>query len=91
MYFYLFGLGLVAIGVVLHLVGRGLSKGRAVSASHGSIAIGGNSSGPIVNTNTEANRGEGLGHNWIHIIAIITEVAGITVTVWHASHSAVIK
>lgn len=83
------GIGLMLAGAVLFFVGSARSKRVSVSASSGSVAVGGNSSGPIVNTNiNQPNREHSTGGHGITVLAILVELAGIGVTIWHAMHLA---
>lgn len=64
------------------------SKHSSVQASDGSVAVGGNSYGNITNVkmsapSTPSPRGHGL-----TVLAVIVEVVGIGVTLWHAFHLA---
>jgi hypothetical protein len=83
---YFVGGGLVILGALLLLIGRHRSRRSSVSASRGSIAIGGNTYGSVSNVNTAPDKGHGIGEHWITIVAIITELAGIAVIIWHTSH-----
>jgi hypothetical protein len=85
---YVLGLGLILLGVLLFLIGRRRPRIGSVSATHGSIAIGGSSFGPVSNVSTAPDKSHGLGSHWITIAAIISELAGIAVTIWHATSSA---
>lgn len=90
MYMYIAGIGLIVLGIVLFLIGRRLSRRNTVSADRGSIAIGGSAYGPITNLNTGTGREHsGSAPHWITIVAIVVEIAGIAVTIWHALHLAV--
>jgi hypothetical protein len=86
----------IAIGVALMVLGgilifssfRGSQRNK-VHASGGSVAVGGNNSGPIINTNVHApSPAHTPGVHWLTVIGIIVELAGIGVTVWHAMHLA---
>ena len=86
---YIVGIGLIALGIVLFLIGRRPSRRSTVSTDRGSIAIGGSAYGPITNLNTGAGREHsGSAHHRITILAIVVEIAGIAVTIWHALHLA---
>ena len=85
----LIGVILVLLGIVLLIVDRrNRSRGRrsTVGASHGSVAVGGNSNAPIINTNTIASP-EPSGH-LLTVIGIIVELGGIAAVIWHATHLA---
>lgn len=84
---YLIGIGLMIAGAVLFLFGRAQSKRTLVSASSGSVAIGGNNSGTITNTNvSQTNKVHNVGEHGITVLAIVVELTGIAVTIWHAMH-----
>ena len=82
----LIGLGLMFVGAIGILLGR--RQRNTVTASAGSVAIGGNNSGIVQNVNTGslAPQPAHSGGHTITIIAIIVELVGIGVTVWHAMH-----
>lgn len=80
------GGGLIILGALLLLIGRHHSRRSSVAASRGSIAIGGNAYGPVSNVNAAPDKGHGIGEHWITIVAIITELAGIAVIIWHTTH-----
>jgi hypothetical protein len=91
MSWYLLGGGLIALGLVLFFIGR-RSGGRSISAKRGSIAIGGSSYGPVTNIQSVSQKAtEPSGEHWITMLAIITELVGIGITIWHASHLATTK
>jgi hypothetical protein len=48
------GIALIVVGGVLIFLGLRSSKRFTVQANGGSIAVGGNNSGPIINTNVHA-------------------------------------
>lgn len=87
----------IAVGVVLIVIGLAFfiavivrSKKVSVSAIQGSMAVGGNNSGVMQNVNQGSapplltkSHGHGL-----TLLAIVVEVVGIGVTVWHALHLA---
>lgn len=83
----LIGLVLVLLGIVLLLVGRRKRGGGGrptVSASQGSVAVGGSSNAPIINSGTIASP-EPEGH-WLTVVGIIVELGGIAAVIWHATH-----
>jgi nitrate reductase gamma subunit len=83
------GVIIILLGIVLLLVDRrNHSRGRrsTVSASHGSVAVGGNSNAPIINASTVA-KPEPSGR-WLKVIGIIVELGGIAAVIWHATHLA---
>ena len=84
---YLFGIGLMIAGAVLFFLGRGRSKRSSVHASNGSVAVGGNNIGPITNINQTHKEHSAGGHS-ITVLAIVVELVGIAVIVWHTMHLA---
>lgn len=88
MYTLYVGLGLMALGLVFFVAAR-ISKNQSTAqASNGSVAVGRDNSGPI--TNISVGKGEKAHHggHGLTIAAIIVELAGIGVTLWHAYHMA---
>jgi uncharacterized membrane protein len=85
---YLIGIGLMVAGAVLFFFDHAQSKRRSVHASGGSVAVGGNNSGTITNTNVnQASKVHGAGgHGIVTVLAIVVELLGIAVTIWHAMH-----
>jgi hypothetical protein len=82
------GLGLMALGIVIFVFARARSKTSSAQASGGSIAVGGNNSGQISNVSVNSQeKAHGSGHS-LTIFAIVVELAGIAVTIWHAMHLA---
>jgi hypothetical protein len=87
-------MNVLVIGVVLVILGTALlfvdrqnrrgGKRPTVSASQGSVAVGGNSNSPIINSNKITSPEPG-GH-WLTIIAIIVELGGIAAVIWHSIH-----
>lgn len=83
----LIGIALIISGIVPIAVDRqNHRRGRRlrVSASHGSVAVGGNSNAPIINAPTTASPKHG-GH-WLTVIGIIVELGGIAAVIWHTVH-----
>lgn len=80
------GLGLMVVGVLLFSVGR--RKRSSAVSSEGSVAVGGNNSGSIVNINHISAPPSHSGGHGLTIAAIIVELVGIGVTLWHAYHMA---
>jgi hypothetical protein len=81
-----FGLGLIVMGPSLFVASRRKRAGTA--AANGSVAVGGHNSGPIFNANVNHSvlkSGHSGGHT-ITIVAILVELAGIAVTLWHTHH-----
>lgn len=78
------GITLMVVAVLIYLAGRSKSKAVWVAAKNGSVAVGGKSSGPITNLNVGAPAPHGT--HWLTIVAIIVELVGIAVVLWHAWH-----
>lgn len=78
------GLGLMVVGVLLFAAGR--RKRSSAVASNGSVAVGGNNSGSIVNINQPSATPSRSGGHGMTTAAIIVELIGIGVTLWHAYH-----
>jgi len=77
------GLGLVVIGFFLFAAGRRKQSGAV--ASNGSVAVGRDNSGTILNINQPPQSGHSGGHS-LTLAAILVELVGIGVTLWHAYH-----
>ena len=84
----IFGFALMGLGLVLFLVGRSKSKTIRVEASSGSVAIGGKNSGTVMNTNTGSLPVASHGSHRLTLVAIVVELAGMAVVIWHAWHLA---
>lgn len=81
------GILLILLGLALLFIDRqrrSRSNRTTVSATHGSVAVGGDSNAPIINTSTVGNSHHG-GH-WLQIAGIISELGGIAAVIWHATH-----
>lgn len=84
----------IILGVTLMAVGMGMlfaslvrNKKVRVTASNGSMAVGRDNSGVMMNVNQSNAAPQPKGHgNGLTVLAIIVELAGIGVTVWHALH-----
>lgn len=86
---YIVGIGLISFGIVIFLIGRRPSRRSRISADRGSIAIGGSAYGSVTNLNAGADKGHSeRGGGRITILAIVVEIVGIAVTIWHALHLA---
>lgn len=87
----IFGFIFMILGGVLIAAGIKRNKKVNVTASHGSMAVGGNNTGVMLNiasnNPTPAPEHKSHGHG-LTIIGIIVELAAIGVTVWHAMHLA---
>jgi hypothetical protein len=77
----------MVLGVVLFLIGRFRSKHPNVHASSGSVAVGGNNSGQIINTNVGQRESRDLAGSTVTIVAMLVELVGIGLAVWHLTHS----
>lgn len=83
------GIVLIALGTVLLIVALMRRKRTAVQADRGSVAVGGSNSGIIINHgNQNAAPAKHAGGHGLTITAIIIELVGIAVTLWHAYHMA---
>ncbi len=80
------GIGLIVLGALLFAVAR--RKTSSATASQGSVAVGKNNSGQIVNVNQQSSPPTHSGGHGLTVIAIVVEVVGIAVTLWHAFHLA---
>ena len=85
------GIILIIAGIVFFLLEKNRPKKPDVGATDGSVAIGGNNTGNINNLNVRREsapkHGAG-GHNTLTLIAIVVELVGIAVVIWHAFHLA---
>ncbi|HXP41430.1 MAG TPA: hypothetical protein VN833_14290 [Candidatus Acidoferrales bacterium] len=89
MYALALGVALMIAGIVLLLIGRkGGPKNTSVTATGGSVAIGGSNTGQITNINRTSLKTSGHGGHGITILAIIVEILGMGVVIWHAWHLA---
>lgn len=82
------GLALMALGVVLFFIDRSKSKTVRVEASGGSVAVGGKNTGSITNLNVGMPPPEAHNSHSLTYLAIVVEIVGIAVTIWHAWHMA---
>ncbi len=78
--YFVLGIGLVILGALLFIVA--LSKTRSVNASQGSVAVGNNNSGQIVNVNQQGAQTAPTGGIWLTLIAIVIEVTGIAISLF---------
>lgn len=88
------GIALMVLGVVLLFIGRppkSKSKSIHVQASGGSVAVGGVNKGSIANVNLGSPSPAPHGHKWLTVLAIVVEVIGMAVVLWHAWHMASAK
>ena len=86
---YIIGGALMIAGIAIYLGGKMRHRNTSVRASNNSIAVGGKNTGTITNTVTGHNPApaHGGGHS-VTIVAILVELVGIGVTIWHAMHLA---
>jgi hypothetical protein len=82
------GLGLMALGIVLFLIGRSRSKIVRVEASSGSVAVGGKNTGSITNLNVGGAPAAAHSSHALTYASIVVELVGIAVVIWHAWHMA---
>jgi uncharacterized membrane protein len=83
----LIGVALILSGLVLLFIDRRNHRRvrrSTVSASHGSVAVGGDSNAPIINVSTVTN--SDFGGHWLMVIGIIVELGGIVAVIWHVVH-----
>jgi hypothetical protein len=74
----------MVLGVLLFAVAR--RKTSSATASQGSVSVGNNNSGQVVNINHQSSPPAHSGGHGLTLIAIFVEVVGIAVTLWHAFH-----
>jgi hypothetical protein len=77
----------MVLGILLYLIGRFRSKHTSVNARDGSVAVGGNNSGQIINTNSGKAWSGDLAGRVVTIAAAVVELVGIGLAVWHLAHS----
>ncbi len=82
------GVGLIAAGIVIFILGKLTGRRPNVSATGGSVAIGGSNSGIVQNVNSGGQKESHQGGHKLTILAIAVELVGIGVTLWHAFHLA---
>lgn len=89
----LIGVALVVVGLLLFFAGRSKSKKIRVEATNGSVAVGGDNSGSIINANIGAPASAPAPHgtHWLTVVGIVVELIGIAVVLWHAWHMAAVK
>ena len=87
------GIAMIVIGTILLVVSLVRRKRVTVQASNG-IAIGGSVNNSTVNNSTVISQSRSStpqtkrGGHGLTIVAIVVELVGIAVTLWHASHMA---
>lgn len=84
------GVLLIVLGIILLVLGFKRNKKVSVQASEGSVAIGGDNSGTILNIGNNSSAPaptKSHGHGLTYL-GIIVELIGIGVTLWHAYHMA---
>lgn len=82
------GIAIIVIGTVLLAVSLMRRKRITVQASNG-IAIGGNvENSTVINQPPAPKPQTKHGGHGLTIVAIVVELVGIAVTLWHASHMA---
>lgn len=82
------GVGLMALGIVLWIMGRVTSSRSSSAATGGSVSVGRDNIGSIQNTNIGSHAKEHAGGHALTKLAIAVEIIGIGVTIWHAFHLA---
>jgi hypothetical protein len=85
---YLLGIGLMVAGGVLIAIGLAIraKNNKVISATHGSVAVGGTNSGSITNVNIAKQPPGHAGHHAITLIGIVVELIAIGVMIWHTMH-----
>lgn len=79
---------LLGLALLIFVFVRRKPKGKSVSADRGSIAIGGNSYGPVSNVQSGSGGSDGAGwHVVLTVVACAVEIVGIVLTVWEHSAS----
>lgn len=79
-----FGIGLIVLGAILFAVAR--QKTSSTIASQGSVAVGNNNNGQIINVNQQRLSPANSEGYTLKIIAMVVEVAGIAMTLWSGIH-----
>ncbi|HEY1089590.1 MAG TPA: hypothetical protein VGE47_00720 [Burkholderiaceae bacterium] len=79
----------MVLGIVLIVSGRSAaSKSNSVTATDGSVAVGGSNSGNIINTKIAPAAPAQHGSHWLTKVGIVVELAGIGVALFHLWHQA---
>jgi hypothetical protein len=85
----LIGAGLIVLGALIFGLGRRRSDRLSVRATSGSVAVGGNSSGPITNiTANRAGSGARAGGRLTDWLGLLVGILGVVATVWGAMRTA---
>ncbi len=82
----IFGIVLMAIGALLFLSKLFIQTSKNVGRDDNSVHVGGDNSGLINTGNINSNNNASSHSHTITIIACITEVIGIIITLWNAYH-----
>lgn len=82
------GIAVMVFGAILLVVSL-VRRKRVTVQAHGGIAIGGNVKNSTVISQSRSSESQAKhGGHGLTIVAIVVELVGIAVTVWHASHMA---
>lgn len=82
------GIAIIVIGTVLLVVSL-VRRKRVTVQAHGGIAIGGNvENSTVISQPRSSEPSAKHGGHGLTIVAIVVELVGIAVTLWHASHMA---
>lgn len=83
------GLILIIAGLVLLTFSLIRNKKVNVAANNSSMAVGGSNSGVMLNVNKSSAAPEPKKHgHGLTVLAMLVELVGIAVTLWHAMHLA---
>lgn len=88
---YAIGIGLFVAGLILHVLVSVRKRRSTVNANDHSVAVGGSNFGNINNVNSATSKSDSPGgghHSALTLVAIVVELSGIAVTLWHAAHLA---
>lgn len=80
-------IALIVLGFVLILWGRSRSKTSTIKTNTGTVSIGRDNTGSVVNTTTIHAPDKSHGQ-FLMTVGTIVEIFGIAVTIWHAVHLA---
>jgi hypothetical protein len=82
------GIAMIVIGTILLVVSL-MRRKRVMAQAHGGIAIGGSvKNSTVISQSRSSTPHAKHGGHGLTIVAIVVELVGIAVTLWHASHMA---
>jgi uncharacterized membrane protein len=84
---YPVGVALIVSGFMLIVWDRFRAKTSTIKADTGTVRIGRDNTGSVVNTTTVHAPEKPHGHI-LSVLGIVVEIFGIAVTIWHAMHLA---